>query len=80
MKKKIDFWGKFDEMMSALPGYIDTTIAGAFEDDDEPKVRHGLFSSVSKTTIVQNGDNITVVKKNGKKTIKVNGKEYVEKV
>jgi len=70
------FWGKFDELMDALPGYIDSQIEEASGDGK------GWFTSksVSTSTTITNGKKVEVKTVNGKTTIKVNGKEYVEKV
>lgn len=73
MKSK--FWDKFDNLMDALPGYIDEQI------DKAEKDHSGMFTSKSVTTstTITNGKKIEVKTVNGKTTIKVNGKEYVEK-
>ena len=79
MTKRKGFWGKFDNLMEALPDYI--------EEQTEKAKKSGTYSetittssySSSTSTIHQDGKKIKVVTKNGKTTITVDGKEYVEK-
>lgn len=59
-------WTKFSDLMAEVPKYIDEAING------------GDFG-VSTSTIVQGGKKIVITTKNGETTIRVNGKEYVEK-
>lgn len=82
MAKK-GFWGKFSDLMNALPEYIDSEINTIGEDNKISTKGSSLFQSSkyssSTSTIVQGGKNIKIVTKNGKTTITVNGKEYIEK-
>jgi carbonic anhydrase len=75
MKNK--FWDHFDKLMSSLPGYINEEIE---DNTKEYKSSNGLFTSKSVTvTSMQNGKTIKVKTVNGKTTVTVNGKEYIEK-
>lgn len=73
------FWKKFDDMMDALSGYIDDQISKVENNVNIDQSSHSLYNSVSTSTIIQNGKKIIIETKNGKITIKMNGKEYVEK-
>lgn len=69
-----EMFGKMDDMFDELPNYIDEQIG-------KSEKKGGLFTSksVSMSTTIQNGKKVEVKTENGKTTIKVNGKEYVEK-
>lgn len=75
MKK--GFWDKFNDLMSSFPDYAEEQFEEATEEHEH---KDGLFKrkSVSITTM-QNGKTIKVKTVNGKTTVTVNGKEYVEK-
>lgn len=84
MGKRKGFWGKFDDLMDSLPGYIDSEIKYAKKDIVSsrksttitlPKMVH----TTSSSEIWQNGKHVIIKTVNGKTTIKVNGKEYVPK-
>lgn len=74
MKKA--FWKKFDSLMDSLPEYIESEINTVGENNI---VIQKSTSGINKSTVTHNGDKIEVITKNGKTTIKVNSKEYVEK-
>jgi hypothetical protein len=78
MPKRKGFWGKFDDLMDSLPGYIDDQMKDAKK---EVKKRGANIVNISSSTseIWQNGKKIVVKTVNGKTTVKVNGKEYVPK-
>lgn len=80
---KNKFWDKFDNLMSALPDYINNEINSIGENNviinGSSKVVQKSSFSTSVSNISQGGKKIEIVTKNGKTTIKVNGKEYVEK-
>lgn len=82
MSKK-GFWGKFSDLMDSLPKYIGDEINSIGEGNKISSKSSSLFQSSkyssSTSTIVQGGKNIKIVTKNGKTTITVNGKEYIEK-
>lgn len=91
MGKRKGFWGKFDDLFDSLPGYIDEQIKSAegsvntvgrnnvVINGSSIVKQHTVFGS-STSTINQGGKKIEVKTKNGKTTIKVNGKEvYKEK-
>jgi carbonic anhydrase len=76
------FWDKFDnlfdkmgELFEELPDYIDEQL------DKAGQKRDGMFRSVSVTTstTINNGKKVEVKTTNGKTTVRVNGKEYVER-
>lgn len=73
---KTNFWNKFGDLMSSLPEYIDEQI-NVIGTDNTINQKSSFGSSTS--VISQGGNKIEVCTKNGKTTIKVNGKEYVEK-
>ena len=81
MKK--GFWDKFSDLMDALPDHIENEINSVGENNvvingNSSVVQKSSFGT-SRSTISQGGNKIEIVTKNGKTTIKVNGKEYVEK-
>jgi hypothetical protein len=67
------FWKKFDDMMEELPRYIDEQVKVGMD------FGKGFSKSVSTSTVIQDGNKIVIKTVNGKTTIKINGKEYVEK-
>lgn len=85
-----NFWKKFDDLMSSLPDEINNEIEVAQNSintsgsnnvvvsGNSSVVQKSTFGS-SSSTIVQGGNKIVITTKNGKTTIKVNGKEYVPK-
>lgn len=73
------FWGKFDDLMDSLPGYIEEQTDKAKKDGTYHETIQTSSYSSSTSTINQDGKKIKVVTKNGKTTITVDGKEYVEK-
>ena len=84
MKK--GFWSKFDELMSSLPEAIENEIEVAQSstgnmvvNNSNSYVKQSAMFGSSTSTIVQGGNKISITTKNGKTTIKVNGKEYVPK-
>ena len=81
MKK--GFWDKFSDLMDSLPDQIENEINSVGENNivinGNSSVVQKLKFGTSRSTISQGGNKIEIVTKNGKTTIKVNGKEYVEK-
>lgn len=74
---KSNFWEKFEDLMSDIPSFIEETGQEVEDLVGNFSYQHS-GSSVSK--IVHNGKKIVITTKNGKTTIKVNGKEYVRKM
>ena len=71
------------DLMDALPDHIENEINSVGENNvvingNSSVVQKSSFGT-SRSTISQGGNKIEIVTKNGKTTIKVNGKEYVEK-
>ena len=83
MKK--GFWSKFDELMDSLPEYVNNEIeiaqsgSNMIIGNNNSSIKQSSAFGSSSSTIVQGGNKIKITTKNGKTTIKVNGKEYVEK-
>lgn len=75
------FWGKFDDLMDSLPGYIEEQTEKAKKSGNYTESNTVTINNISTstTTVRQNGKKIVVQAKNGKTTITVDGKEYVEK-
>ena len=77
------FWSSFDDLMSKIPEYIDSEINTIGKNNvvingNSNVTQRSSFGS-STSVISQGGKKIEITTKNGKTTIKVNGKEYVEK-
>jgi len=76
------FWKNFENLMDSLPEYIDDEINSVGSNNviinGNSSVRQKSSFSSSTSVISQGGNKIEVTTKNGKTTIKVNGKEYVE--
>ena len=67
----VDFWKKFDDLMNSVPSYINKQIG-----------KSNMYTSIEKTETytTATGDKKVVIKTvNGKTTVTVNGKKYVEK-
>lgn len=85
------FWGKFDELIDAIPGYIDEQIEAGDNSittvGSNNVVSIGGGSSIkqtssfgkSSTVIKQGGKKIVVTTQNGNTIITVDGKEYIPK-
>jgi hypothetical protein len=86
-QKRNGFWGRFDDLMDSLPGYIDEQVNNDFSvvqsgDNSVNTVgrNNRIFSnSSSKSVTVTNGMKIVSETKNGKSKITVNGEEVVPK-
>jgi len=65
-----NFWKKFDDLLDSVPDYIE---------EETRSIQKQVSSGSSISTVIQNGKKIVVKTVNGKTTVTVNGKEYVEK-
>ena len=81
---KNGFWGDISDIwtnktMKYIDGKINTVGSNNVIINGNSSVRQKSSFRSSTSVISQGGNKIEVTTKNGKTTIKVNGKEYVEK-